>query len=159
MDTLSPEIQAEIVRRQKAAARTVLALMIAAVLLSVVAFLGRDYFNQRLSFGMDMTVRITILVFGLGAIALRRTKFNAIRLQDIGGLQGPGGLLKVLEQTTLQLAILAVLIVVVGLVGTILMGNEFYTYVGTVISIVVLLYSYPTRSSWTRTVLRFTPAN
>jgi hypothetical protein len=159
MDTLSPEIQAEIVRRQKAAARTVLALMIAAVLLSVVAFLGRDYFSQRLSFGMDMTVRITILVFGLGAIALRRTKFNAIRLQDIGGLQGPSGLLKTLEQTTLQLAILAVLIVVVGFVGTILMGNEFYTYVGAVISIVVLLYSYPTRASWMKTVLRFAPAN
>ncbi|HEY6802672.1 MAG TPA: hypothetical protein VI306_03745 [Pyrinomonadaceae bacterium] len=159
MHTLNSEIQSEIARRQKASARTVIALMIAAVLLSVIAFLGRNYFNQRLSFGMDMTVRITILVFGLGAIALRRTKFNAIRLQDIGGLQGTSGLLKALEQTTLQLAILGALIVVVGFVGTVLMGNEFYTYVGALISIVVLLYSYPTKSSWIRTILRFAPSN
>ena len=129
--------------------------MLAAVLLSVVALVSRDRLTQRDSVGSDMTIRITILILGLGSIVWRRTKFQAMRLQDIGALQGASGLLKTLERTTLQLAILAALIAVVGFVGTLLMGNEYLTYIASAIALVVLLYAYPTRSSWVNVVSRF----
>jgi uncharacterized membrane protein YhaH (DUF805 family) len=155
LDPKPAEIQSEIARRQKFAKTTVLSLMVAAILLSVVALLSRDRLTQRDSVGSDMTIRITILILGLGSIVWRRTKFQAMRLQDIGALQGASGLLKTLERTTLQLAILAALIAVVGFVGTLLMGNEFYTYVASAIALVVLLYAYPTKSSWVSAVSRF----
>ena len=53
-----------------------------------------------------MGVRIVILIFGLGAVVWRRTKFQPMRLQDIAGLAGCHGLLKTFEKTTIQLAVL-----------------------------------------------------
>jgi hypothetical protein len=35
-------------------------------------------------------------------------------------------------------------------------GQEFYTYRASAISIIVLLYSYPSKRSWKRTVERYT---
>jgi len=78
-----------------------------------------------------------------------------MRLQDIGALQGALGLLKTLERTTLQLAILAAGIAVLGFVGTLLMANEYYTYTASAIALVVLLYSYPIKTAWERTIARF----
>ena len=155
MDPSPANIQSELVRRQKAAAKTVLGLVVAAILLSLLAFLSRNHLNPQDNRPLDMGVRITILILGLGSIAWRRTKFQGMRLQDIGALQGPSGLLKTLERTTLQLAVLAAAISVIGFVATLIMGNEFYTYTAAAISFVVLLYSYPTKSSWMRTVARF----
>ena len=155
MDSAPANIQSELVRRQKAAAITVAGLLVAVVLLSVVAFLSKNYLNPQDNRPLDMGVRITILILGLGSIVWRRTKFQSMRLQDIGALQGPTGLLKTLERTTLQLAVLAAGIAAIGFIATLLMGNEFYTYVASAISFLVLLYSYPTKSSWVKTVARF----
>ena len=90
------------------------------------------------------------LHLGNWSIVWRRTKFSALRLKDIAGLQGATGLIGTLEKTTLQVALIAATIVAVGFIATVLTGNEFYTYAGRLIGLVVLLISYPTRSSWTK---------
>jgi hypothetical protein len=154
---LAPEAQVELARRHKAAATTIAGLLVAVVLLSVVAFFGKRFFTQQQNPSLDVALRIVILVLGLGAIALRRTRFSTMRLQDIGGLKGATGLLITLEKTTLQLALLGAGIAAMGFIGTLVTGNDTYTYWAGLIAIVVLLYCYPSRKAWTRTVQQFAP--
>ena len=156
MDPTSPEAQAELARRHKAAATTVLGLLVATILLSVLAFLGRPYFTERPNPPLDIAVRIVILVLGLGAVVWRRTKFQPMRLQDIVGLAGVSGLLRTLEKTTLQLALLGAGIAAIGFVSTLMTGNERYSYWAGAIAIVVFIYCYPTKSSWLRALYKFT---
>jgi peptidoglycan/LPS O-acetylase OafA/YrhL len=150
-----PEVGSELRRRHTATARTVLALLIGVVLLCGVAYLSKKFLTPRNNPSLDMAVRISILIFGLSSIALRRTRFSAMRLQDIGGLRGPVGLLATLQRTTLQVALLAVLVALIGFSGTLFTGNDFYTYAGAVVAIAVLLYAYPVRHAWEVAVRRF----
>ena len=154
MDPTSPEAQAELARRHKAAATTVLGLIVATVLLSVVAFLARPYFTPNDSSVINMAVRIVILILGIGAVVWRRTKFQPMRLQDIFGLAGVSGLLKTLEKTTIQLAGLGAGIASVGFISTLVTGNEWYTYLASAVAVLVFVYCYPTKSSWLRTLYR-----
>jgi hypothetical protein len=157
VEPTSPEAQAELARRHKAAATTVAGLFIATVLLSVVAFVARPYLIEKPpNPPLDIAVRILVLVLGLGAIAWRRNKFSPMRLQDIAGLQGVSGLIKTLERTTVQLAVLAEAVATIGFITTVVTGNELYTYWSGAIAVVVLVYCFPTKSSWLRTVYRFT---
>jgi hypothetical protein len=156
LDPTSPEAQAELTRRHKAAATTVLGLLVATVLLSVLAYLGRPYFTERPNPPLDIAVRILILMLGLGAVAWRRTKFQPMRLQDIVGLAGVTGLLKTLEKTTLQIAILGAGIAAIGFVSTLMTGNERYSYWSGAIAIIVFIYCYPTKTSWLRALYKFT---
>lgn len=156
-DPTSPDAQAEVARRHKAAATTVIALFITTILLSVLAFVARPYLEEKPpNLPLDFGVRIVVLMLGLGAIVWRRNKFSAMRLQDITGLAGVSGLIRTLEKTTIQLAILAEAIATIGFVTTIVTGNELYTYWSGAIAAVVLVYCYPTKSSWLKTVNRFT---
>ena len=155
MDPNSPEAQAEVTRRHKAAATTVLGLVVATVLLSIVAYLGKPYFRQQVNPPLDIAVRIVILVLGLGAVVWRRTKFQPARLKDIAGLGGVTALLQTVEKTTLQIALMAAAIAIIGFVATLMTGNELYTFWSGAIAIVVLVYGYPTKSSWLRTVYRY----
>ena len=156
MDSTSPEAQAELARRHKAAATTVLGLLVATILLSVLAFLGRPYFTEKPNPPLDIAVRIVILVLGLGAVVWRRTKFQPMRLQDIVGLAGITGLLKTLEKTTVQIALLGAAIAAIGFVSTLMTGNERYSYWAGAIAIIVFIYCYPTKSSWLRALYKFT---
>ena len=156
MDPTSPEAQSELARRHKAAATTVLGLLVATVLLSVVAFLAKPYLVEQPNVVLDMAVRIVILVLGLGAVVWRRTKFQPMRLQDIVGLAGVTGLLRTLEKTTIQLALLGAGIASIGFIVTLMTGNERYTYWAGIIAIIVFVYCYPTRQSWLRALYRFT---
>lgn len=156
MDPTSPEAQAEVTRRHKAAATTVLGLIVATVLLAVIAFLARSYLIEKPNLVIDMAVRIVILILGLGAVVWRRTKFQTMRLQDITGVAGVTGLLKTLEKTTIQLALLGAGIVVIGFIATLVTGIAGYTYWAGAIAVVVFVYSYPTKSSWLRALYRFT---
>jgi hypothetical protein len=143
-------------RRHKAAATTVGGLLIATVLLSIVAYLGKDYFREQNNPPLEMALRISVGMLGLGAIIWRRTKLSPMRLQDIGALQGGVGLVRTLEKTTLQLAVLSALMAGLGFVATLVTGNEFYTYWAAAIALVILVYSFPTKGSWMRKVQRFT---
>ena len=155
MSTQSIDVQSELNRRHRAAASTVAGLIIAALLLSIVAFLGKGYFNQNSNAPLEMALMLVILFLGLGSIVWRRTKFSRMRLQDIAALQGPLGLLSTLEKTTIQLAFFGATIAAIGFIATLITGNEGHTYRGTAISLVVLLYSYPTKASWSRIVRYF----
>ena len=155
MESTSPETQAELARRHKAAATTVLGLLVATVLLSVLAFLAKPYFTERPNIVLDMAVRIVILILGLGAVVWRRTKFQTMRLQDITGLAGVSGLLKTLEKTTIQLALLGAAIASIGFVATLMTGNDRYTYWAGAIAVIVFVYCYPTKQSWLRALYRF----
>ena len=150
-----PEAESELVRRHAATARTVVALLIGVALLCAVAYLGKRFLTQRNNPSLDMTVRISILILGLSSIALRRTRFSTMRLQDIGGLQGPIGLLATLQRTTLQVALIAAVAALIGFSGTLFTANDFYTYAGSVVAIAVLLYAYPVRRAWEAAVRRF----
>ena len=156
MDPTSPEAQAELARRHKAAATTVIGLLVATILLSVLAFLGRPYFTEKPNPPLDIAVRIFILILGLGAVVWRRNKFQPMRLKDIVGLAGVSGLLRTLEKTTLQIALLGAAIALTGFISTLVTGNERYSYWSGAIAVVVFIYCYPTKSSWLRALYRFT---
>lgn len=155
LDPTAPEAQAELARKHKATATTVVALFISTVLLSILAFVLRPRLELHVNPPLDIAVRIVILVLGLGAIAWRRTKFSPMRLHDIAGLHGVTGLLNTLQTTTIQIAILAEAIATIGFVATLMTGNDLYTYWAAAIAIVVLVYCFPTKSSWARTLYRF----
>ena len=153
---MTAAVEEELRRRQKAAAITVAGLLVATLLLCVVAYLlSRRFIGQQNNPSLDIAVRITIMIFGLGSIALRRTRFSAMRLQDIGALGGPSALLRTLEKTTLQVALIGGVLAAMGFAATLVTGNDFYTYGAGLVAIVILLYCYPTLTSWQRTVLHF----
>ena len=78
-----------------------------------------------------------------------------MRLQSIGTIDGGRGLVRTLEKTTLQIAILTAVMAAVGFIATAVSGNEYYNYFASAIAILLLLYFYPTKSSWMRTIQRF----
>ena len=155
MEATSPEAQAELARRHKSAATTVVGLLVASILLSVVALLADPYLEDKPDGNLNMAVSIVILILGLGAVAWRRNKYQPVRLQAITGLAGVQGLLKTLEKTTIQLALLGAGIALVGFVATLLTGNPWQTYRASAIAVVIFVYCYPTKSSWLRTLYRF----
>jgi anaerobic C4-dicarboxylate transporter len=150
-------VQSELTQRHKATSRTVLALLIGAVLLCVLAFVSQKLLTQQTNPSLHIAALISILILGLGAIAFRRTKFATLRLQDIAALKGASGLLITLQRTTLQVALIGATAAVVGFITTILTGDPSYTYRASLIAVAVLLYSYPVRSSWERALQQFLP--
>ncbi len=163
MASADVDVQAELARRHKAASTTVLGLIIGTVLLAIVAYVGHERFWEQNNPLLQVGVMITVLFLGIGSIAWRRTKFSAMRLQDIGALQGPLGLLSTLEKTTLQLAVIGAAVAVIGFIATVLTADPGFTYRAAAIAVVVFLYSYPTKSSWQRVLKSFsepqTPAS
>jgi len=150
-------IPAELARRHTSTRTTVLSLLVAVVLLCGLAFVTQKFLTPRRNPSLHMTVLITILIFGFGAIAFRRTKFATMRLQDIAGLQGSSGLLISLQRTTVQVALIGTVIAVIGFVATLFMGDPSYTYRAGAVAAGVLLYCYPVRTSWEKAVQRFNP--
>jgi peptidoglycan/LPS O-acetylase OafA/YrhL len=157
-NALTGDVQSELTRRHKTTATTVLSLLVAVVLLSVLAFVSQKFLTPRSNPSLDIAVRISILIFGLGAIALRRTQFAKMRLQDIAALQGAIGLLVTLQRTTLRVAMIGAAIAVLGFVATLTSGAALYTYQAGVVALAVLLYGYPVRASWEQAVRRFASA-
>jgi O-antigen/teichoic acid export membrane protein len=153
------KIQAELMRRHKSTRTTILSLMVAVVLLSILAFASQKFLTPRSNPSLDIAVRISILILGLGAITLRRTQFAKMRLQDVAALRGASGLLITLQRTTLRVAMIGVLIAVIGFVSTLMTGAVVYTLQAGVVSLAVLLYGYPVRTSWEQAVRQFASEN
>lgn len=145
----------ELASRHKSTTTTVLSLLVAVVLLCVVAVVSKKFLTPRINSSLDIAVRITILIFGLGAITWRRTKFSPMRLQDIAGLKGASGLLATLQSTTVQVALIGAVIACIGFAATMITASEYYSFVAGIVGAVVILYAYPVRSSWERAVQRF----
>lgn len=156
MDPTSPEVQAELARRHKSAATTVVGLFVASILLSVVAFLSRPYLIEKPNPPLDAAMRIAIFAIGLGAVVWRRTKLASMRLRDIVGLAGISGLLQALEKTTIQIALFAATITLIGFISTFVTGNDGYTYWSSAVAVILLIWGYPLKSTWRTAVQRFT---
>jgi hypothetical protein len=104
-----------------------------------------------------MALWIAILVFGLGAFVLRRTRFAAMRLKDITALKGVSGLLKTLYDTTIQVACIGGAIGLMGFMLVILSGDWTFTLRAVGVSVIVLIYGYPFRSGWERVMRQLAP--
>jgi hypothetical protein len=150
--TTSQSIQDELTRRHKAALTVVIGLLALTLVLTLTAYLGHQFMVQKHNPMLDMTWRIVVPILGLGAVVWRRTKFSAMRLQDILALRGVSGLLATLQRTTAQVALLGGAIAVMGFIVTMLTGLFFYMLGAGIIAVAVLLYCYPRRSAWQRVV-------
>ncbi|HJR06453.1 MAG TPA: hypothetical protein VJ842_04275 [Pyrinomonadaceae bacterium] len=149
---MAVETTTELTRRHRAAASVVSALITLTLALVALAYAGvRPRVN--LSF-IDQTAYaalwIVILFAGLGAIALRRMRFNALRLQTIAEAKGASALIATLHKTTLFVALFAVVIAIVGYVLFIRSGYPSDMLKAGVIAIAILLYTYPRRATWQR---------
>ena len=107
--------------------------------------------------GLVMALWIAILVFGLGALVLRRTRFAAMRLKDIAAVKGTSALLKTLENTTIQLACLGGAIALMGFIITTRTSDWFDMLRAGGVAVIVLIYGYPIKSAWQRAVTMLGP--
>ncbi|HEY0101625.1 MAG TPA: hypothetical protein VGB76_22045 [Pyrinomonadaceae bacterium] len=149
---MAEKIEAELTRRHRAASMLVSALITLTLTLVALAYAGaRPRVN--LSF-IDQTAYvalwIVILFAGLGAIALRRMRFGALRLQTIAEAKGLSALLATLHKTTLLVALFSVVIAVIGYVLFMRSTDPWDMAKAGIIAIAILLYTYPRRAAWQR---------
>ncbi|HYE65320.1 MAG TPA: hypothetical protein VD966_07050 [Pyrinomonadaceae bacterium] len=152
MTQTSGNIQDELVRRHRSAAMVVAGLLALTLVLLLIAFVWIDFIYRPGNPTLAMALWITILIFGLGAFALRRTKFATMRLQDVAALRGISGLLATLQGTTVQVAFLGGAIALMGFIVTIQTGNPYDMLRAAGVATIVLLYCYPRRAAWQRVV-------
>ncbi|HEY6187095.1 MAG TPA: hypothetical protein VIW80_05405 [Pyrinomonadaceae bacterium] len=153
MTQANENTQDELKRRHRATLMVIGGFIVLTLLLLVVAFVSHEALYRPLGPpALPGALRIAILFFGFGAITLRRTRFSAMRLQDIAALRGISGLLATLQGTTVQVAMLGLAIALMGFIGTILTNNEYEMLRAGLIAIAVLLYCYPRLSAWQRVV-------
>lgn len=149
----SAQIEGELVGRHRAAVAAVviaLALTLALVALAYAGiFIGKAKQSDPFLRG---ALSIAIVLFGLGAVALRRTRFAPARLQDIAALRGASGLLASLQKTTVLVALLGGAIAVMGFIVTMGTGHASDMLRFGVIAVAVLIYAYPRRAAWRRVV-------
>ncbi len=153
MNSSSESLESELLRRHRRAAIVVVGFLALTIILVAIAFAARSRFIYKPDPRAGV-LWITILVFGLGALVLRRTRFAAMRLEDIAAVRGPSALLKTLQGTTIQVAAIGGAIALMGFVITILEGNEVDMLRAGGVAAIVLIYSYPMRSAWQRVLAK-----
>ncbi len=154
MTPISAGLQTELARRHRTAALVVVAFFILDIVLLAIAFFATDRIFRPGDPSITMGLWIAVLVFGLGAFVIRRTKFAAMRLKDIAALKGLSGLLKTLQDTTIQVACIGGAIALMGFVITILTGDWTNMLRAGGVSAIVLVYCFPFRSAWERVVVQ-----
>ena len=152
-------IQDELNRRHRSATIVVLIFFLLDVLLVAAAYFAGQRIARPADPKIAMGFWIVILVCGLGVFVLRRTRFSAMRLQDIAAVKGVSGLLKTLEGTTIQIASIAGAIGLIGFITTMISVPYSWTFMlrAAGVSVIVLIYCYPFKSAWERTVRQLTP--
>jgi len=150
----SAGLQNELARRHRTATLVVVAFFILDIVLLAIAFFATDRIFRPGDPSITMGLWIAVLVFGLGAFVIRRTKFAAMRLKDIAALKGLSGLLKTLQDTTIQVACIGGAIALMGFVITILTGDWTNMLRAGGVSAIVLVYCFPFRSAWERVVVQ-----
>ena len=153
-------IQDELNRRHRSATIVVLIFFLLDVLLLAIAYFAGQRIARPADPKIAMGSWIVILVCGLGVFVLRRTRFSAMRLQDIAAVKGVSGLLKTLEGTTIQVASIAGAIGLIGFIATMISVPYSWTFMlrAAGVSVIVLIYCYPFKSAWERTVRQLTPS-
>src|SRR5260370_3683022 len=142
----------ELRRRHRSAATVVIAFFILDVVLLAIAYFAGASLYRTSDPSIIMGLWIAILVFGLGAFVLRRTKFAALRLKDIAAVKGTSALLKTLQDTTIQVASIGGAIALMGFMITILKGDWSDMLRASGVAGIVRIYSYPSRSASHRVV-------
>jgi len=140
----------ELSRRHRSATIFIVGFLALDLALLVLAYFAAEKLFRPNDPSMIMGLWIAILVFGLGAFVLRRTRFAAMRLKDIAALKGMSGLLKSLHDTTIQIAFIGGGIALMGFIVTILTGDWTSMLRAAGVSAIVLIYGYPFRSAWER---------
>jgi len=148
----SASIQTELVRRHRTATLVVAAFLMLDIALVISAMVLGDRIFRPGDRSVIMALWIGVLLFGLGAFVIRRTRFAPMRLQDIAAFKGVSGLLKTLQGTTIQLACLGGAIALMGFVITILKGDWTDMLRAGGVSAIVLFYCFPFRGAWERVV-------
>src|SRR5437764_2480977 len=157
MTTSAQAVQTELERRHRKASTLVLVFLALDLVLVVIAYFAADRFYRPGASSTIMGLWIAVLVFGLGAFVLRRTRFAAMRLKDIAAPRGISGLLKTLQDTTIQIAFIGGAIALMGFIITIFTREWGDMLRAGGVSAIVLIYSYPLRGSWQRTVRMLAP--
>jgi hypothetical protein len=149
---MAEEMETELTRRHRGAATLVSALITLTLALVALAYAGvRPRVN--LNF-IDQTAYaalwIIILFAGLGAIALRRMRFGALRLQTIAEAKGLSALLATLHKTTVLVALFGLVIAFIGYLLFMRSTEPSDMLKAGIIAIAILLYTYPRRAAWQR---------
>ncbi|HYO98678.1 MAG TPA: hypothetical protein VER76_00515 [Pyrinomonadaceae bacterium] len=142
----------ELTRRHRAAARLVSALITLTLVLVALAYAG---VRPRLPASLlDPTLYgalwIVIAGLGLGAIALRRMRFGALRLQTIAEAKGASALLATLHKTTMLVALFGIIIALIGYLLFMRSTDPWDMLKAGIFAIAILLYTYPRRAAWLR---------
>jgi hypothetical protein len=149
------EMQSELTRRHRTTVMVIGGVLALTLALVLCAFAFKTFLIPPL-IEPDPTLKgalwIAILFCGLGSVAFRRTRFSAMRLQDIAGVRGVSGVLETLQNTTIMLACLGASIAVMGFIITLQTGQSSDMLRAGLITIAVLLYCYPRRAAWQRLV-------
>jgi hypothetical protein len=157
MPVANQSFSEELSRRHRTATMFVLGFLILDVVLLAIAYFAADRLFRPRDPSLVVALWIAILIFGLGAFVLRRTRFAAMRLKDIAALKGMSGLLKTLQDTTVQVACIGGAIGLMGFMLVILSGDWTFTLRAIGVSVIVLIYVYPFRSSWERVARQLAP--
>lgn len=154
MTPTSESLEGELTSRHRQTVMIVGGMFALTLLLIILAYGGVRPAPSDMTFDPTLAVAlwIAVLMCGLGAVALRRTKFAAMRLQDIAALSGASGLLASLQRTTILVALLGGVIAVMGFIVATLTGEPFDMLRAGFVAIAVLLYCYPRRTAWRRVV-------
>lgn len=151
---MAEQSASELARRHRAAATFVSALITLALALIASAYAGLrpplrvGFINQTIYFALS----IVILFAGLGAIALRRMRFGALRLQAVAEAKGTSALIATLYKTTVLVASFSIVIALIGYVQFMRSLEPWDMLKAGVIAIAILLYAYPRRAAWQRTL-------
>jgi hypothetical protein len=146
----------ELERRHRAALLVVVGGLVLTVSLMALAASGGLAGALAPDPAVSGSLLIAVVFLGVGAVVLRRTRMNPMRLRDIAGLRGPSGLLHSLHKTTLYVALIGYAVALLGLLGSLMAprpdeSRSLMLRLG-VIAIAVLLYAYPRRGAWRRAV-------
>ncbi len=159
MTSSQQSVQEELSRRYRRAVTVVAAFLVLDVALVIIAFLASNSLYRGGDPSLIMALWIAILVFGLGAFALRRTRFATLRLKDVAAVNGVSALLKSLQNTTIQVAAIGGAIALMGFMIVILRGDWTDMLRAGGVAAIVLLYCYPFRGAWQRVVTQLAPTD
>lgn len=138
--------------RHRTATMVVLGMLALTLALVGISFAARNSLARPGDPTLVKLLWVLILVFGLGVFPLRRTRFSAMRLQDIAALRGISGLLATLQGTTIQIACIGGAIALMGFILAMLTADPWDMMRAGGVALVVLLYCYPRKSAWQRVV-------
>lgn len=171
MPQASSRIEDELVRRHRAAVRTVAGVFALASLLLLVAAVRWATGAEPRSFSdlaaetvgraapaaspdptLLMALWLGVAFLALGAIYFRRARFAPLRLRAVAGLRGPEGLLKTLYKTTAAVALIGASVALIGFASSLMTGLLGDMLRAWLIAAVVLAYAYPRLGAWRRVV-------